>query len=226
MQRDPRPLGWSPLWSWASHSLWSWLCGETKKNAFIFWETSALQLAHNITNMSMNFSCEWLKESKSRLRQLTFAVFKDRIVLVWTVMRRVAVGPRLCLQLCFLLLELLVYLLLPGLWGQVRAPLPLALGQRVHRAFGFGPIQAALEFLQGFFWAGQQGHLELGYFVIWFLSHREGTDHVSMIIKVCFEKFNCDKLTRKKCPDHSYGQHLHEHFFHFCQAGCISWKLF
>lgn len=84
------------------------------------------------------------KRKPGNFSELTFAVLKDGVRFIWSGMGMAAVAQGLCLLLSFLLFELLVNLLLPGLWSQVRAALPLAVGQRLHRVFWFGPIQACL----------------------------------------------------------------------------------
>ena len=92
------------------------------------------------------------------------------------VARGVAAGPRLGLLLGLLLAELLVHLLLPGLRGEVRAALPLALGQgvhgarRLHGALGLGGLLAVLGLVREE--AGQQRLLAGGRLEAWLLKTR------------------------------------------------------
>ena len=89
----------------------------------------------------------------------TLAFFEDRI----TVAGRVSTGPGLSLLLAVLLL-LLVHLLLPGLRGHVRAPLPLGRGlRRLHEAIPLGAVQTGLwHVFHWYVWNGQQRLLDLG----------------------------------------------------------------
>ena len=93
----------------------------------------------------------------------TLALFEDGIRVVRALAGRVAVGPGLGLLLVVLLL-LLVHLLLPGLRGHVRAPLPLGRGLGgLHEAVPLGAIQAGLwHVFDWHVWNGQQRLLDLG----------------------------------------------------------------
>lgn len=82
----------------------------------------------------------------------TFTVFENGFRSVGSVLVMAVAGPRLVLLLALLLFELQVHLLLPGLWGQVRAALPLALGQRLHGAFRFRTVGVGLWLMLGWWW--------------------------------------------------------------------------
>lgn len=114
----------------------------------------------------------------------TFAVFENGLRSVGSVLLVVAVaGPRLVLLLALLLFELQVHLLLPGLWRQVRAALPLALGQRLGGAFRhFRTVAVGLWLV--FVWWGTQGLLESRYLLICFLRSRG--------VEICVHGSTCE----------------------------------
>ena len=95
--------------------------------------------------------------------QPTLALFEDGIRVVRALAGRVPVGPGLGLLLAVLLL-LLVHLLLPGLRGHVRAPLPLGRGLRgLQEACPLGAVQTGLwHVFHWHVWNGQQRLLDLG----------------------------------------------------------------
>lgn len=99
-----------------------------------------------------------MKNLRGNLSRRTFTVFENGLRSVGSVLMVSVAGPRLVLLLALLLFELQVHLLLPGLWRQVRAALPLALGQRLHGAFRFRTVGVGLWLV--FVWWGQQGLLE------------------------------------------------------------------
>lgn len=84
----------------------------------------------------------------------TFAVFKGSVCLC-----DLTKGVEFPRGLGLLLRQpLLVHLLLPGLWSQVRAALPLCVGRWLQEAFGFRPIKASGQLFR---WLIRSGHLGL-----------------------------------------------------------------